>query len=174
MVRQLPAAKKKPKRQWKRSYDPKITSPEQEYILTQVWHSLGKYDYTLETIEKEPGQKMRVVRTLMRKGLIDIVGKDGNILIITKLGLQALKYDKWMHKYSKEELEQKWQAILKHQSESKEALSEMEAIYHWQWECAKEKGDEELAEFFHEKWLTSKAKLDKKKAYETDKKYQES
>ncbi|HUX98847.1 MAG TPA: hypothetical protein VMV49_04790 [Candidatus Deferrimicrobium sp.] len=171
-MRKFPSGKRESKKGWSRSYVPKISSPEQEYILTQVWHSLGKYDYTLEQIQVEPGQKMRVVRTLMRKGLIDIVGDKQNILILTKLGLEALKYDKWMHKYPKEELELKWQAILKYRSDSKEALAEMESIYHWQWQCAKDKNDSDLAEFFYGKWLETKEKLEKKKGYETDKKYQ--
>ena len=172
LVRKVPSTKKK-RKSWAPSYTPKITSPEQEFILTQIWHSLGKYDYTLEDIKAEPGKKMRVVHTLMRKGLIDIVGPKEK-LNLTILGLQALKYDKWMHKYAPQELEEKWQDMLKYRDETIEALAEMESIYHWQWQCAIEKNDTEHAEFFHKKWLEAKEQLKKKKGYATDKKYKQS
>ncbi len=167
----VPSAKKK-KIIWSPSFVPKITSPEQEYILTQIWHSLGKSDYTIEDIKAEPGRKMRVVHTLMRKGLIDIVGPQEK-LNLTLLGLQALKYDQWMHNYAPEELEIKWQDMMKYQNESVEALAEMESVYHWQWQCATDKGDKDLADFFHKKWLEAKEKLKQKKSYATDKKYKQ-
>jgi len=171
-VRTVPASKKTSKKQWAPSSAPKITSVEQEYILTQIWYSLGKSDYTMQDVQKELGNKMRVVRSLLRKGLIDIVGSQEK-LNITLLGLKALKYDKWMQKYSPEELELKWQDMMKYKSETKEAIAEMEAIYHWQWQCALENNDEELAEFFHKKWLETQEKLAKIKHFATDKKYKE-
>ena len=171
-MRNVPASKKLPKKQWAPSSAPKINSPEQEFILTQIWYSLGKSDYTVQDVQKEPGSKMRVVRTLLRKGLIDIVGAQEK-LNITLRGLKALKYDKWMHKYSPEELELKWKDMMKYWSETREAIAEMEAIYHWQWQCALEKNDKELAEFFHKKWLETQEKLAKIKHLATDKKYTE-
>jgi len=171
-VRTFPSTKKLPKKPWAPSTAPKITSIDQEYILTQIWHSLGKSDYTIKEIQKELGNKMRVVRSLLRKGLIDIVGPQEK-LNLTILGLQALKYDKWMHKYSREELELKWQDMMKYRTETKEAIAEMESIYHWQWQCALENNDQELAEFFHKKWLETQEKLAKIKHFATDKKYKE-
>jgi hypothetical protein len=171
-VSSIPSTKKTPKKQGAPSDTPKITSPEQEYVLTQIWHSLGKSDYTIQEIQKEPGNKMRVVRSLLRKGLIDVVGPQEK-LNLTIPGLHALKYDKWMHKYSREELEQKWQDMMKYRTETKEAIAEMESIYHWQWQCALEKNDQELAEFFHKKWLETQEKLAKIKHVATDKKYKE-
>lgn len=141
--------------------------------MTQIWHSLGKTDYTIQDIQKEPGNKMRVVRSLLRKGLIDIVGPHEK-LNLTIPGLQALKYDKWMSRYSREELEQKWQDMMKYRTETKDAITEMESIYHWQWQCALEKNDQDLAEFFHKKWLEAQEKLAKIKHLATDKKYKES
>jgi len=170
-VRIIPTSKKIAKKRWAPSSAPKISSPEQEYILTQIWYSLGKSDYTLQDVQKEPGNKMRVVRSLLRKGLIDIVGPQEK-LNITLLGLRALKYDKWMHKYRPEELEQKWQDMMKYWNETREAIAEMEAIYHWQWQCALEQDDKELAEFFHKKWLETQEKLAKIKHLATDKKYE--
>ena len=116
---------------------------------------------------------MRVVRSLLRKGLIDIVGPQEK-LNLTIPGLQALKYDKWMNKYSPEELEQKWQDMMKYRTETRDAITEMESIYHWQWQCALKNKDKELTEFFHRKWLEAQEKLAKIKHLATDKKYKES
>ena len=168
----IPSTKKASKKQGAPLDTPKITSPEQEYVLTQIWHSLGKSDYTIQDIQKEPGNKMRVVRSLLRKGLIDIVGPQEK-LNLTIPGLHALKYDKWMQKYSREDLELKWQDIMKYRTETKEAVAEMESIYHWQWQCALKNNDQDLAEFFHKKWLETQEKLTKIKHFATDKKYKE-
>ncbi|MDD1778817.1 MAG: hypothetical protein LUQ65_11700 [Candidatus Helarchaeota archaeon] len=169
----VPSTKKISKKSGAPLDTPKITSPEQEYVLTQIWHSLGKSDYTIQDIQKEPGNKMRVVRSLLRKGLIDIVGPQEK-LNLTIPGLHALKYDKWMHKYSPEELERKWQDLMKYRTETKEAIAEMESIYHWQWQCALKNNDQNLAEFFQKKWLETQEKLAKITHFATDKKYKES